>query len=76
MAQQPKCPIEDVSDYESRKGMGTRNALAQPKKVIGDIVHSGYSSSLEAKFWPHGSWWQTSIDFSKVRISLVIYGMN
>jgi len=65
-----------VRDYESRKGMGTRNALARPKQVIGDIVHSAYSSILEAKFWPHGSRWQTSIDFSKVRISLVIYGMN
>lgn len=75
-AEQPKCPLEDVRDCESRKGMGIRNALAQPKRVIGDIVPSGYPSSLEAEFWPHGSWWQTSIDFSKVRISAVIYGTD
>lgn len=53
--QQPKYHIADVGDNESRKGTGVRNALAQPKKVIGDIVRSVYSSSLEAKFWPHGS---------------------
>lgn len=56
--------------------MGASNALAQPKKVIGDIVRSGYSLSLEAEFCPRGSWWRTSIDFRKVKISLVIYGMH